>query len=53
MKRPEHLSADDLWELLGEYANDVGQAEGVLFTNNEYVRLAADQYYKNEKRTHE
>lgn len=45
MKRPEHLTADDLWRLLGYYANEVGFAEGVLFTDNQYVVLAADQWY--------
>ena len=46
MKRPEQLDADALWLLLGKYANEVGEAEGVLFTRDRDVMLAADQYYK-------
>lgn len=45
MTRPEHLTADDLWRLIGYYANQVGDAEGVLFTDNQYVTLAANQWY--------
>lgn len=44
MKRPEELSADDLWRLLGHYATVVGYSEGVLFSSNRYVVLAADQW---------
>jgi hypothetical protein len=49
MKRPNELSADELWELLGEYANDVAIAEGILFTDNEYVHEAANQYFERER----
>lgn len=44
MKRPEELSADYLWRLLGEYASTVGDAEGVLFTDDKWVIMACDQY---------
>lgn len=44
MNRPEQLTADDLWRLLGYYATVVGYAEGILFTDNQYVVLAADQW---------
>jgi hypothetical protein len=50
MKRPENLSADDLWKLLGEFANDVAMAEGNLFTDNAYVYQAANQYYFEQER---
>jgi hypothetical protein len=49
MKRPEELSADDLWELLGDFANAVAIAEGTLFTDNEYVHEAANQYFERER----
>jgi len=38
--RPDQLTADDLWDILGEYAYEVGEANGVLFSDNEWVRLA-------------
>jgi len=44
MRCPEHLTKDELWRILGEYASDVGDAEGVLFTDNPYVKEACDQY---------
>ena len=45
VKCPEELTAQQVWEVLAEYANNVGDAEGVLFSSNKYVVLAADQYY--------
>ena len=44
IKRPEELDADTLWKLLGWYADGVGQCEGVYFTSNKYVLMAADQW---------
>jgi hypothetical protein len=49
MKRPEQLSADDLWELLGAYASTVGYAEGVLFTRNAFVNEACNQFEEENK----
>ena len=46
MNRPEHLTADELWRLLGYYATQVAEAEGILFTDNQYVALACDQWYQ-------
>lgn len=50
MKRPEELSADYLWRLLGEYASTVADAEGVLFTDDKWVIMACDQYEKEQKK---
>ena len=50
VKCPEKLTAQQVWEILAEYADDVGRAEGILFSDNEYVILAADQYdYQGEE----
>ena len=49
MTRPEELTADMLWELLGEYADAVASCEGILFSNNKYVVMAFDQYYETPK----
>ena len=42
--RPKELDADTLWTLLAWYANRVGYCEGILFTDNKHVVLAADQW---------
>ena len=55
MTRPEELTADMLWELLGEYGSDVGDAEGVrssYFTDNKYVIMAIDQYCDETPKNH-
>lgn len=44
MKCPENLSREDLWRLLGAYANAVGAAKGVLFTHNPTVLKACAQF---------
>lgn len=51
MKRPEELSADYLWFLLGAYATKVGDEEGCLFTEHKWVWMAHEQYL--EKRNKE
>lgn len=48
MKRPEELTADHLWTLLGYYTSCVAEAEGVLFSKNYYVNLACDQWYEEK-----
>lgn len=47
MKRPPKLTANDLWKLLGEYAFDVGECEGVLFTDNPHI-LEAEKQFREE-----
>ena len=49
MKCPDNLTREDVWRILGEYANDVGFAEGVLFSDNPYVVEACDQFYEEDK----
>ena len=44
MKCPNELTREEVWALLGEYASDVGMANGILFSDNRYVEMAADQY---------
>jgi hypothetical protein len=50
MKCPDNLTREDVWRLLGEYASDVGDAEGILFSDDPYVNEACDQYcvYKRD-----
>jgi len=38
---PEKITREMLWQLLGDYALTVALQEGVFFTENPYVLLAA------------
>jgi rubrerythrin len=38
-----------VWRLLGEYASDVGDAEGILFSDDPYVNEACDQYCESKR----
>lgn len=40
---PPELTAQDVWDILADYVDDVSFAEGVLFSENEYVELAFNQ----------
>jgi len=44
MKCPDELTREALWALLGEYASDVADANGILFSDNRYVEMACDQH---------
>jgi hypothetical protein len=41
---PTELTKEDLWHLLGWYAAQVGDAEGILFTSNKFVLEAVDEF---------
>ena len=47
MKCPDELTREALWALLGEYASDVGDANGILFSENPYVEMACYQHYED------
>tara|TARA_R110000851_G_scaffold12862_4_gene44306 strand:- start:8614 stop:8832 length:219 start_codon:yes stop_codon:yes gene_type:complete len=49
MKCPDNLTREDVWRLLGEYAHGVGDYEGVLLTDDPYVKEAWDQYCESKR----
>ena len=54
MTKPEELDSEKLWEILGEYADNVENWEGTLFLEGlsgptrRYVELAQGQYHNTQ-----
>ena len=57
MDKPTELDSEKLWEILGAYAHNVSEWEGVLFLEGldaptkRYVEIAANQYYNTTTST--
>jgi hypothetical protein len=49
MKCPDNLTREDVWRILGEYANSVGISEGILFTDDPYVHEALRQFEEEDQ----
>lgn len=44
IKCPDELTREKVWEVLAEYAFDVASANGILFTDEQYIYTACDQF---------